>query len=224
MSYPEYPFQNLPQTITVQECRNPFMVITAFFECCHIHQAVKLLDKWMRSAFAEKSRVGKTDTVSILHLQEQLIRLLEAGQLLNDDPANNEKALDRTTGPDITNTELYYRQNKAVTAWECFPRQLSPAEFTNPYLVFEKCLGHFDLAGWRIVLKRLFHAAVSNGFITESVLDDDVYTTQKYLFKLLYACHLIKVREIDPNIPPAPEGTNPKHPLQPASQLSAVSN
>ena len=221
MSYPEFPFQTLPQNLTVQEMRNPYLVIAAFFDMYHLPHASRLLDKWMRSAFAEKSRFSKTAALSTLNLVEQLIRLLEAGQLLNDDPTNEEKALERFAAHEMTNTSSYYRPHKKLTAWDCFPRYLSTAEFANPYRVFEKCLGHFDLAGWRKVLKDLFFAATCNSLVTEVVSDDDIYTTQKYLFKLLYACHLIKVREIDPGISSVPETTNPKNPLHPAAHVYA---
>ena len=178
----------------------------------------------MRSAFAEKSRLSKTETLATLNLMEQLIRLLEAGQLLTDDPAHEEKALEKFAAHEVNNTGLYYRPHKRLSPWDCFPRYLSTAEFANPYRVFEKCLGHFDLAGWRKVLKDLFYAATSNSMITEAVTDDDVYATQKYLFKLLYACHLIKIREIDPGIPPVTEAINPKQPLHPVSALNVTSN
>jgi len=56
--------------------------------------ASKLLNKWFRSAFAEKSRLSKKEALSLLDLQDQLIRLLEVAQLLADDPTGAEKALD----------------------------------------------------------------------------------------------------------------------------------
>jgi len=71
------------------------------------------LDKWVRSAFAQRSQLGKKESLNLLDLREHLIRLLEAAQLLNDDPANEEKAL-RLTADDATlmNTALYYHPQK----------------------------------------------------------------------------------------------------------------
>jgi hypothetical protein len=208
----------------MQEIRNPYIVIKEFFSCYDLPGARRDLDKWFRSAFAEKSRMGKKESLSLLDLQEHLIRLLEAAQLLNDDSANDEKALQLTADDAaLMNTALYYNPRRNSLAWECFPRYLSRTEYANPYIVFEKCLGQLDLTGWRKFLKDLFYAATYDTQINEAVNEDDLYYTCKCMFKLVEACHLIKVREIDPGVSPEPAVPGPAGPtiskeeLQPAN-------
>ncbi len=224
MSYPEYLFQNLPQNLTRPEMCNPYIAIAEFFSAYDLPGARRDLDKWFRSAFAEKSRLGKKESLSLLDLQEQLIRLLEVAQLLNDDSANDEKAL-RLTADDtvLMNTALYYNPRKNSLAWECFPRYLSRTEYANPYIVFEKCLGQLDLTGWRKFLKDIFYAATYDTQINEAVNDDDLYYTCKCLFKLVEACHLIKVREIDPGFPPEPGASRPVGPTLPNEEVHPAS-
>jgi len=84
MSYPTTKLQNTPIHLNEEELQNPLKIITAFFECYYLPDAIELLDDWMRSAYAEKSRLNKASVLSLLHFKGQLVRLLEAGQLLND--------------------------------------------------------------------------------------------------------------------------------------------
>jgi hypothetical protein len=214
MTYPDYVFQTLPQSLSMQEICNPYSVIEDFFSNYDLPRARHDLDKWFRSAFAQKSRLGKKESLSLLDLREHLIRLLEAAQLLNDDSAYDEKALQLTANDAVLmNTALYYNPCKNSLAWECFPRYLSRTEYANPYIVFEKCLGQLDLNGWRKFLKNLFYAATYDIQVNEAVNDDDLYYTCKCLFKLVEACHLVKVRDIDSGHLPVPAEPGPAGPI-----------
>jgi hypothetical protein len=225
MLYPKLPLQNLPQNLSKQEMRNPYIVIQDFFETYHLHDAINYLRKWLRSAFTRKSRLNKSQSLFLLDLQEQITRLLEAALLLKDDPSTDGKALNLTADDaTLLNPALYYTPHKTVLAWDCFPRHLSRAEYANPYSVFEKCLEQLDLAGWRQLLKDLFYAATYDVNICEEVQDDDLYHTCRCLFKLLEACHLVKVREIDPGFSQEAAASAPVNPLPANTQAHVVNN
>jgi len=202
MSYPKPLFQNLPQNLSREEICNPTTVIKEFFNYSSLPDARHALDKWVRSAFAKRSQLGKKESLALLDLKDHLIRLLEAACLLNDDGGNGEKGLLLSSNDAILmNTALYYTHCKDLLAWDCFPRHLTLAEYANPYIVFEICLGQLELDGWRRFLKDLFFAATYDMQISEAVNDADLYHTCQCLFKLLVACHLIKVRDIDGGTP-----------------------
>ncbi|MBS1563252.1 MAG: hypothetical protein JST39_02635 [Bacteroidetes bacterium] len=201
MHYPEHSFANIPHHLTSTELKDPRLVIADFFSTYHLPDAIRELERWVRSAFAQKSRLGKNGSLSLLNLQELLIRLLEATLVLDDEPSPEEKVFDLKEAPDTTllNTALFYIPHNNVRAWDCFPRHLSRVEYGNPYLVFARCHRRLTLAGWNKFLKDLFYAATYDTQINEAVNNDDLYYTCKCLFKLLEACHLIHVRELHPD-------------------------
>jgi hypothetical protein len=226
MPYLEHAFSNLPHHLTGQEMQNPHLVIKDFFSCYDLPFAILQLENWVRSAFAEKSRLSKSDSLLLLDIQEHLIRLLEAALLLDDESSSEGKTMDVQTAPDSTllNTALFYTPHPTTQAWDCFPRHLSRTEYRNPYHVFTICLGQLDLAGWRKFLKGLFYAATYDTPISGAINDDDIQYTCKCLYKLLEACHLIKVREIDSNIAQEPIPAAPNGPRPSATALHAVYN
>jgi hypothetical protein len=136
----------------------------------------------------------------MLYFFDLLGKVIEAAELLTDEPGNREKGavITPSSESDLLNPYFYCSQTqKEFPAWQCFPRHLSRSEYLDPYWVLEKCFQRKSSAEWRAFLMDLFCAASKNdNSIVDDTHDIDIYRTCRYLFKLLEACHLIKVREM----------------------------
>ena len=103
----------------------------------------------------------------------------------------------RVSEPVLRNPALYCSKlYTGETHWDYFPRHLSRAEYLDPYWALEKCFQHKSSTEWKEFLMGLFYAAAKDdNTLAEDCHDADVYRSCRGLFKLLEACHLIKVRE-----------------------------
>jgi len=194
--YAKHSSGQLPRFLSIEEIKNPHGVISDFFGAYHIVQARRLLQKWIRSAFAEKSYIGRSCFNTLLDLQQWLIRLLEAGQLLKEGNPEGEKAPEKQApGTEPMAVSRYYSPHPEYRPWDCFPRHLSRHEYDTPRLVVAKLLSHMDIPGWCSFLEQLFKAATSATKVTSVIGDDDLYFTCMLPLKLPEACQLIHVRE-----------------------------
>jgi len=202
MSYSKTSRQNAIQLLSPEEAANPLQVIIDFYTVDHhISTARKCLHRWLRSAFAYKSRLNKIETLNTLYFQEQVAKLMEAAWLLSR-KKNNSKAIitSFSDGQSLLNPTLFYDKHfKDYDDWDCVPRWLTRVECLNPYKAIHKCFRLMPINEWRELLHQLFHAASYNGSMYgEFGEEDDPYLWQCCLFKVLEACYLIKVREVQP--------------------------
>jgi len=194
MPYPEYGFCYLQ----LQEIAQPMAVIDDFFVIENtLPKAVTLLHRWLRSAFAQKSRLNRADVLHLLYFQEQVVKLLEAAYVLYKNPAHAPEQFSAIAP--AANNLLHPRHfcPPGVTgheAWDYFPRHLSRAEYLQPLLAIEKCFAHASLPRWRQWLVELFHAATEHRAMATCTEEPDLYLSCRCLFKLIEACHLCWLR------------------------------
>ena len=192
---------------TVPADDNARLVLQTFFdEDYGLAHARKRLHACLRSAFAHQSRLNKMEMLNMLYFIELFGKLIAAAEQLTTEPGNREKGsvINCLNEHDLLNPALYCNNMPGPpgsrqglgNAWQCFPRHLSRAEYLDPYWALEKCFQRKNSGEWKELLMGLFYAAAKDeNTIAEDCHDADIYRSCKGLFKLLEACHLIKVRE-----------------------------
>lgn len=175
-----------------------YRAIHDFFDCYHLHSAVKELHNIIDAACLPHSWKVKAPAEKLFFIQ-QLGKLCKAALFIASSQDKKHGAIIGKTPKEIaTICHLNTTDNYNIPAqlWQSFPRHLTAGEYYNPYKALKKTAGYFTKQQWHKNLKCLFVYAFNNETIdSEGAFSAaEILLMQKGLFKLLEACHLIDVR------------------------------
>ena len=186
-----------PIHLTEKQIADPLLVIDWFFtEEVDLADAEKRLANWFQACFSEKCSLTVIDVIVLEELRNDIVKLMEAGNLLKGQAINCKLNGD----DDLMNTAHFSNQASGKNCeWHYFPRHLDRKEYINPAKVFDRIFQFKNLPQWRDILSDYYSAAVSDCTILECTDGHNIFTGFQLIGKLLEASHLIKVRLIDKN-------------------------
>ena len=198
MNYPDYlPHHNQPAVLTEEQYNDPIHAIYDFFDWYDLVHARARLCLWIKTAFSNR-RLRRTTLLEVLTLKEDLVPLLEAATLLQDDNRWNIPDDEQ----DIIHPRWYfYKAYDRLNQWHYQPRHLTERQYRNPARVFKQCTMRSTLPEWKTYLDSLFYAACySNiggydGCVGHSEKEVNAHGQAGRLVMLLEAAHLVYVRE-----------------------------
>lgn len=196
MSYLVCIDNQLREPASTNRPRNPQAVINRFFDHdFRLPEALVLLHTWLRSAFSRRCYLERKEIINLFYFRERYSQLLAAAAALYqnvDSGALQEKAGNTLSLLDPKN--VIANMSRGLDLWDSFPRYLSRNEIVNPYQALHKCFSYKKQEEWHSFLEELYEAATDKRSVLDSLVDADLYQSSCYLFKLLEACHLLKMR------------------------------
>lgn len=195
----EYFLTNL--TINTDLISQPYQFLETFFHDYHLPETKKMLGRILSATHMTGNK--KTGyTKGLLYFYERLVMLMEVCWIINE-MDNREKGanihVETVDQTNLMNFSLYIRKTHEFLAWENFPRDVTAKEYLKPYKALRKFFKYQPLAKWKENLSTLIHNALSPYPSPISSHDFNFYLEPLMIKKLLDACHLIYVREIDPS-------------------------
>jgi hypothetical protein len=188
---------SLPMYLTREEMLKPFSFIQEFFTReMDLEYARKHLKIMISSAISEDCLLSKKQMVTLFSFKEYLVKLVEACYVIYTDHPEEYHCviIDTENEEEIMNSKYYFNQGTiSCTEWHCFPRYLTVKEFKNPYRVFKKIYTNKTLPEWRDFIDELFNYSISESNVSTDT-NSKMWKLFEYLFKLIEAAHLIKVR------------------------------
>ena len=178
-----------PLCLTQEEWMHPKSVFNSLFDYIDCVDLKKLLRRWLKVVCMERT-VPKKNIQWIDDVHEQLLRVLEAGYLLNGE--------EKSTLPDeidLMDTRWWLGRGEKGIPFDYFPRSLSKKEYCNPYRVFYTCRATYTLQEWRLLLRDCFTTGASTDLLYEVHSFDGALDAYKLLPKLVDAAYLVHVRE-----------------------------
>lgn len=192
------PYTGLPVHLASGDIVHPLAFIKRFFtQEVHFPDARKFLTLWLRAAFDDKMILSKKQMVMLMGFQELFMPLVEGAYILYqaDENVLAETIISDESTPNFMDEQYYYIDpHKLYSPWLFFPRHLNRKEYMNPCKVLEKFFLRKSLPDWQHFLVDIFSAAVSKCNIFGCTSEKNIWVTCLYLFKLLEATHLIKIR------------------------------
>lgn len=182
--------------------KDPYIAIGNFFSAAPLRFYRKYISLMLRAAYSEdywkKSAPG-----NLLFFQDRMLELIHAAHLFTQAGKKKVKikkkaVLDQSAFEQEIDVKSYCRGQVKNTIWESFPRQLTKGEFINPYKVFDRFFGFWDLENWLKEFREIISFALQP-YGNETGIDYDYLELYKLLQKLVEACHLIEVRLMRPN-------------------------
>lgn len=95
LNYPEW--HNQPLNLTIEELKDPFSVISAFFDCYKLSEARICLQQWLEDALQRKD----VDVRNIFALHNNIVRLAEAAWLILQQQPSLSLVSEKHDGPNI---------------------------------------------------------------------------------------------------------------------------
>lgn len=190
-----------PQHLSAEEISNPFAVVRSTYMEFDLPILRKCIQRWLKSVYIKK-KWKKHGPGNTLYFYEQLIRLVEAASLIRQlDTSNRAANLSEKVNLEsesVLDLDLFCSQSQREVSWHFFPRSLTPKQFVNPYLVFDKFFELKSLGEWRDDLHNLLHLSLTA--YDPSALGEllDILSIQRRLCQLADATHLINIREFFP--------------------------
>lgn len=167
-----------------------------FFDHFDLSGALYNIDSILKSAGCNK--IWERDTPCILlHYMQKLQQLCTAAfvihynssirpQAIVDEPENGQ--------PDMSVKQHFIGRHIYHTVWNYFPRNLTAAQYHNPYKAIKKFCNYKAEQEWKKALTELTEYALSNSSINEVYPPYNILPLRQRLLQLIEACHLLKVR------------------------------
>ena len=173
---------------------NSHAFISSFFDDdFKLPEVIALLHRWLGAAFSRRSRLEKKDMIQLAYLKEKYCRLIEAAATLSEYASNQEDSLENEVSL-LEPRDMIANMKRGLDLWDSFPRYLSRVEIINPYHALRECFDYKAPGEWCRFLEELYEAAGNRRSVAELSAEPDLYYVCCNLFKLLEACHLIKIK------------------------------
>lgn len=168
---------------------NPHQVFAACFNFAEISAFRSTIRQVLFSAKSNKVYSRDDPSFMLLKFRAIISAMLAALRLCKQQQTGCLKiAYDQ-----FMDKRLYARPHSTCPEWEYLPRELSEAEYKNPYLVFKRFFKYQKIEKWQQDIEEILDCALA------SCTDDcdlDLLKMYLYLTKLMEAAHLIDVREV----------------------------
>lgn len=182
-----------PLCLSREEWLQPKAVFKSLFDDFDCVDMKKVLHRWLKTMF-EKRALAKNKILRVDDVHEQLLRVLEAGYLLDGEEKSVLPVEADWMNPRWWLAKLY----APAMPFDYFPRSLSRKEYYNPYQVFYSCRARYNLPEWRALLRDCFTAGVSTDLVHEIARFRRAFNAYRLLPKLIEAAYLVYVREFWP--------------------------
>lgn len=176
-----------------------------FFDNYHFSAAVKETSRIIKAAASEKAWLTRRPYRPV-YFMEIMLPLVAAAFVLEKHAGQRAACIIRSeTGiPDLAQTQHYVGRHRYSNAWNCMPRQLTAAQYHDPYLAIRKFTARQTEAEWKQVCKDLGEYALSNSSVVDEYSLPEILTIHRHLLRLIEACHLLQVRSNNPPPPSQP--------------------
>jgi hypothetical protein len=168
--------------------------IQTFFSCFSLPLARKYLLSAVKAAESKSvwNLNAPTDLLSFFGELECLLH--GAYQLTKTGQASRLARLDRNNVPDLFLTHQYCGTLDTKQPWENMPRNISAAEYRDPYKALQKLGAYCSKKEWQETLNYILNYALGRSSINELGLGLELVQVTELLLKMIDACHLIHVR------------------------------
>lgn len=187
-------------TISTDTISQPYFYLEKFFFEYHLPETKRMLGRLLSAIYLHGENKS-IYTKGLLYYYERLIMLIEVCWLIND-MNNKEKdaniMIDYTHQGKLMEFSLFLRKTHEFLAWDYFPRDVTVKEYLRPYKALRKFFNYQSLTKWKEDLNTLLHNALSPHPSPISTEEMNLYRIPLLLRRLLDACYLIMVRELDP--------------------------
>jgi len=214
-----------PRHLYQREIMDPYVAMDHFFQCKNLVDFRKAIDDFFHSACAGTCTLEQ-EPVDALFLYELLEKMLELAYILTGQKDNELLYERRPLKQPVAEMDVidrlgllkfhYEKRYVHIGSWDYFPRQLTPEELMDPYLVFKSLFELHALPEWRDELKMCLESAISRQSVYESMGDEsNVYMTSILVKKLVEAFFVLYTAR------PAKEEEYAQYKLQEEKQIAA---
>lgn len=176
------------------EITDPIKVVHGFFSHSWLPNHLKMLKRWRNDAALESEKSKKCSPYYLVYHYELTIKLIEAAWLLKRHKPGRLD-LDDKQESDIAKWYIKTERKKLRD----YPENLTIREIVKPSSVIKKMFRIYKPDGYKKILNRWLHNALSTSFIEESLSKSEVITVYEQLVKLFEATWLISERLKDGN-------------------------
>ncbi|PZR29105.1 MAG: hypothetical protein DI535_03575 [Citrobacter freundii] len=161
-------------------------------------QTTKIIS-FFESAYENKFDGVLSTITQLSFTHNDLVDLIDIGHLINQAYKKNEITIEKSK---IIKKLKHLK--KTIGTWDDFPSHLSPIELNNPLLAIEKFFFLQNIYDWKILVRRVFDAAIGNLSMGEATSEFNIALDALELFRLLDSVWIFK-HSVDYEIEELPE-------------------
>lgn len=180
-------------TINTRQFNEAAASVHAVFEAYSLSDISKELEDIIKAA--TKNTVYKKHVpADVLYLMDNVIELCNIAFILS--PIEHTNGVLENTDKifDLSHSKDFIGHLKGHNAWNCFPRNLTIAQYNNPYKAIKKFCRFKTEVEWCQILKDITAYALGKGEIQDEYSVLEILIIRKRLLQLIEACHLLDIR------------------------------
>ncbi len=183
-------FEDSPTLIAYNSIHN-------FFDVCNLDHALKYTDGILEAPIGYKIW-RKEAPSSLLFYMENFNSLCAAAFSIHYNYSKRTEALIvplKDGVPDISVTQNFMNEKFYLgSVWSNFPRNLSAAQYHDPYKAIKKYCTYMAEPEWKNYLKDVTEYALSKDSLDEVFHPYNILTVHMRMMQLIEACHLVDIR------------------------------
>ena len=168
-----------------------------FFDVCNLDHALKYTEGILEAAISDKIW-KKESPSSLLFYMENFRSLYGAAFTIHYNYSKRSEAVivkPEDGVPDITVTQNFMDERFYLSSvWSKFPRNLTAAQYHDPYRAIKKFCTYMAEPEWNNYLKDVTEFALSKDTLDEVYNPQNILTVRLRMMQLVEACHLINIR------------------------------
>lgn len=177
--------ENQPVFISEEDIKDPFLIVSYYFNGAHVHEFQQELSKWIYAVFGNYIWDDHSPG-ELVFFYRQTMKLIEASFAIH---------VLKGAGVEFQrDPEKYFKPLRQRTGYTLIPHYLTAAEEANPYLVLA-ALCEYELSEFREKLLSWLEWALHKTGIDSG---DDLYFFD-LLQKLVEALYILNVQVVLPN-------------------------
>jgi|GEM_PF-1252767 len=192
-------------TIDLEIIQRPLQFLSDFFYEYPSPDAHKAIARMIEAMIKGKNRKKIfSQAANITYFYEKMVMLAEVCWLIHSQEPARSYIITEEVSKDqqkLFEPCLFAPIDLHCKAWDYFPRYLKIKELLCPYRVLWKFFKYMPLSKWKENLNIMLHNALSRNPISISNEDLNVYQLANLLHKLVDACNVIYVRELNSTSP-----------------------